>query len=249
MSTKGIINSIETFGAVDGPGVRYILFLQGCPMRCLYCHNPETWAKEAPGSYTATPEEAFTAAYRYHHYWKNGGGITVSGGEALMQMEFVTELFRLAKDKGVHTTLDTAGHPFTREETWLACFRPLFDLTDLFLLDIKHIDPEKHRRLTGVGNGNILDFARYIAEHGGHMWIRHVLVPGYTDDEGDLSALRAFIDSLRGISPTAVERVEVLPYHTLGVPKYEKLGIAYRLAGVPAPTADAVERAKKILCE
>ena len=166
-----------------------------------------------------------------------------------MQMEFVTELFRLAKDKGVHTTLDTAGHPFTREETWLACFRPLYDLTDLFLLDIKHIDPEKHRRLTGVGNENILDFARYIAEHGGHMWIRHVLVPGYTDDEGDLSALRAFIDSLRGISPTAVERVEVLPYHTLGVPKYEKLGIAYRLAGVPAPTADAVERAKKILCE
>lgn len=248
MSTKGIINSIETFGAVDGPGVRYILFLQGCPMRCLYCHNPETWAKEAPGSYAATPQEAFAAAYRYHHYWKNSGGITVSGGEALMQMDFVTELFRLAKEKGVHTTIDTAGHPFTRRADWLARFRELFGLTDLFLLDIKQIDSEKHRKLTGFGNENILDFARYIAEEGGRMWIRHVLVPGYTDDEGDLRRLRVFIDSLREISPTAVERVEVLPYHTLGVPKYEKLGIRYPLAGISAPTAEQVARAKDILC-
>lgn len=249
MSTKGIINSIETFGAVDGPGVRYILFLQGCPMRCLYCHNPETWGKDAEGCYEATPEEAFAAAYRYHNYWKNGGGITVSGGEALMQVDFVTELFRLAKKKGVNTTVDTSGHPFTREEGWLSRFRELFALTDLFLLDIKHIDSEKHRKLTGFGNENILDFARYIAENGGRMWIRHVLVPGYTDDERDLMALRAFIDSLRAISSEAVERVEVLPYHTLGVPKYEKLGIPYRIPEVDAPTGEEVARARRILCE
>lgn len=249
MSTKGIISSTETFGAVDGPGVRYIFFLQGCPMRCLYCHNPETQGAKSDGCYEATPEEAFAAAYRYRSYWKNGGGITVSGGEPLAQMPFVTELFKIAKQNGVGTALDTSGCLFTEDEQWLENFGELFSVTDLFLLDIKHIDPEKHKKLTGRPNDNILRFAEFLAENGGRMWIRHVLVPGYTDDEKDLRDLRAFIDRLKAVSPLSVERVEVLPYHTFGVQKYESLNRTYPLKGVEPPSKDSVEKAKKILCE
>ncbi len=248
MSTKGIIASTETFGAVDGPGVRYIIFLQGCPLRCLYCHNPETSYGNNPDCYEATPKEAFDAACRYRAYWKNGGGITLSGGEPLLQMEFATELFRLAKAASVSTVIDTSGSPFTEDKGWLQNFHELFSLTDLFLLDIKHIDPAAHRRLTGKDNENILKFARYIAKNGGKMWIRHVLVPGYTDDEGSLLALRAFIDELQSIAPGSVERVEVLPYHTFGVKKYDGLGLSYPLSGVPEPTKESQNRAERILC-
>ncbi len=248
MEIMGNINSIETFGAVDGPGVRYIVFLQGCPMRCKYCHNPETWGDCADGSYRATAREVFDAAKRYQSYWKNGGGITVSGGEALMQTDFVTELFKIAKEQGVHTTIDTSAQPFTTEKAWLDKFDKLLSLTDLFLLDIKQIDSDKHKELTGFGNENILECARYLAKNNKHMWIRHVLLPGCTDNEHDLKALRSFIDSLNEINPV-VERVEVLPYHTLGVAKYEKLNIPYRLEGVPTPTKEQIDFAKKILCE
>ena len=137
---QGNINSIETFGAVDGPGVRYIVFLQGCRMRCQYCHNPETWGDSAEGSYRETPAETFRKAWRYHSYWKNGGGITVSGGEALLQMDYVTELFRLCKEKGVHTALDTSGQPFSEADPELRKFDELMKVTDLFLLDLKQID-------------------------------------------------------------------------------------------------------------
>ncbi len=249
MEIKGNINSTETFGAVDGPGVRYIVFLQGCPMRCKYCHNPETWGSSAENSYIASPREVFDAAYRYRSYWKNGGGITVSGGEALMQLDFVTELFRIAKEKGVNTTVDTSAQPFTTDKEWLDRFNVLMGLTDLFLLDIKQIDSEKHKELTGFGNENILMFAKYLAKNNRHMWIRHVLVPGYTDNEEDLRALRRFTDSLNDINPGVVERVEVLPYHTLGVPKYEKLGIPYRFKDVPTPTKEQIDFAKEILCK
>ena len=212
-------------------------------MRCKYCHNPDTWAK-AEGE-MKTPEEILKQALRYKNYWGKKGGITVSGGEALLQIDFVTELFTLAKEKGVNTCLDTSGNPFTREEPFYSKFEKLMEVTDLFMLDIKEIDEEEHRKLTGQTNKNILDMARCLSEHGKKMWIRHVLVPGITDDEGQLTRLRAFIDTLE-----TVERVEVLPYHTLGVFKWKELGIPYALEDVNPPSAESVARAREILgCE
>lgn len=236
----GYVHSVETFGLVDGPGVRYVLFLQGCRMRCRYCHNPETWAFTRENA--QTPQRAFADAYRYHNYWKNNGGLTVSGGEPLLQVDFLCELFRLAKQKGVHTTLDTCGQPFTREEPFYSKFRELMDHTDLVMLDIKEWDSEKHKALTGHPNGNILELARWLSDHGKDMWIRHVLVPGLTDDEDALRATRQFIESLK-----TVRRVEVLPYHTLGLFKWERLGIPYTLDGVPTPTPEQVRRAEELL--
>jgi pyruvate formate lyase activating enzyme len=268
---KGYINSIESFGAVDGPGVRFVFFLQGCRMRCKYCHNPETWRlpdemlwdrdvagsdsegaasvpkapwREAAGEKyeVKTAQEAFDQAFRYHAYWKNGGGITVSGGEGLLQIDFVTELFRIAKEHGVHTALDTSGQPFTREEPFFSKFRELMKYTDLFILDIKHIDSAAHKLLTGWDNTNILDLASYLSEQGKAMWIRHVLLPGVTTDEKELKDLRAFLDTLK-----TVERVEVLPYHTMGKAKYEKLGIRYPLPDTASPDADEIAKAEELL--
>ena len=231
--TKGYINSIETFGAVDGPGVRFVVFMQGCAMRCRYCHNPETWkvfgpaasqgGQGLPGNEVTvrTPEDVFAQACRYRSYWKNGGGITVSGGEALLQIDFVTELFALCHEKGI---------------------QKLMDVTDLFILDIKQINGEKHKQLTGWDNKNILDLARYLSENGKDMWIRHVLVPGITTDEEDLKELRKFLDTLK-----TVRRVEVLPYHTMGITKYDKLGIPYPLLSVNPPTDEEIQRAEQIL--
>lgn len=237
---KGFINTVESFGSVDGPGVRYIVFLQGCQMRCKYCHNPETWAMEKGTVMTA--EEVFTKAYRYRNYWKQNGGITVSGGEALLQIDFVIELFKLAKEKGVHTTLDTSGNPFTMEEPFFSKFNELMKVTDLFMLDIKHIDDEKHKDLTACTNSNILQMAKYLSDNNKAMWIRHVLVPGYTDSDEDLQKLGEFVKTLK-----TVERFEVLPYHTLGIIKYEEMGIKYRLEDVKPPMKDEIERANKIL--
>ncbi len=244
---QGRINSIETFGAVDGPGVRYIVFLQGCRMRCKYCHNPETWGDTGEGVYLESAAETFAKAWRYHNYWKNGGGLTVSGGEALLQMEYVTDLFGLAKEKGVHTALDTSGQPFSEDPAVLERFDRLMQVTDLFILDLKQIDRKKHKELTGWANDNILDLAVYLAIHRKKMWIRHVLVPGITTDEEDLRKLRSFIDRLREIDPECVDRVEVLPYHTMGIAKYEKLGIAYPLEGVEPPTKEQIQTAEEIL--
>ena len=236
----GNIHSVESFGSADGPGVRYIVFLKGCAMRCKYCHNPDTWAGQ--GEDWKTPEEVLNKALRYKNYWKKNGGITVSGGEALLQIDFVTELFRLAKEKGVNTCLDTSGNPFTRQEPFFGKFRKLMEVTDLFMLDIKHMDPAGHRKLTGCDNANILDMARFLSDSGKAMWIRHVLVPGITDDEEQLTSLRKFIDTLK-----TVERVEILPYHTLGVFKWKELGIPYQLEGVEPPTEEQVKRAKELL--
>ena len=236
----GNIHSVESFGSADGPGVRYIVFLKGCAMRCKYCHNPDTWAGQ--GEDWQTPEEVQNKALRYKNYWKKNGGITVSGGEALLQIDFVTELFRLAKEKGVNTCLDTSGNPFTRQEPFFGKFRKLMEVTDLFMLDIKHMDPAGHRKLTGCDNANILDMARFLSDSGKAMWIRHVLVPGITDDEEQLTSLRKFIDTLK-----TVERVEILPYHTLGVFKWKELGIPYQLEGVEPPTEEQVKRAKELL--
>lgn len=237
---KGRIHSVESFGSADGPGVRYIVFLKGCNMRCQYCHNPDTWAKD--GGELMTPEEVLKKALRYKTYWKEKGGITVSGGEALLQIDFVTELFRLAKEKGVNTCLDTSGNPFSLEEPFKSKFDELMKYTDLFMLDIKHMDDAAHRKLTGQTNQNILEMAAYLSDHGKSMWIRHVLVPGITTEEDELYRLRSFLDTLK-----TVERVEVLPYHTLGVFKWKELGIPYQLEGVDPPTKEQIDRAKKIL--
>lgn len=237
---KGRIHSVESFGSADGPGVRYIVFLKGCNMRCQYCHNPDTWAKD--GGELMTPEEVLKKALRYKTYWKEKGGITVSGGEALLQIDFVTELFRLAKEKGVNTCLDTSGNPFSLEEPFKSKFDELMKYTDLFMLDIKHIDDAAHRKLTGQTNQNILEMAAYLSDHGKAMWIRHVLVPGITTEEDELYRLRSFLDTFK-----TVERVEVLPYHTLGVFKWKELGIPYQLEGVDPPTKEQIDRAKEIL--
>ena len=237
---KGRISSTESFGSVDGPGIRFIVFVQGCRYRCQYCHNPETWEQE--GGYEATPEEIFRMAWRYRPYWKQTGGITVSGGEPLLQLEFVTELFRLAKAKGVNTAIDTAGEPFTHEEPFFNAFEKLLPLTDLFLLDLKHIDPVKHIALVGASNVNTLTLAAFLSERGKRMWIRHVLVPGWTTDEADLRRLSEFIALLK-----TVDRVEVLPYHAMARHKYEDLHLPYRLGETPAPTAQEIARAEEIL--
>ena len=237
---KGRIHSVESFGSADGPGVRYIVFLKGCNMRCQYCHNPDTWAKD--GGELMTPEEVLKKALRYKTYWKEKGGITVSGGEALLQIDFVTELFRLAKEKGVNTCLDTSGNPYSLEEPYKSKFDELMKYTVLFMLDIKHIDDAAHRKLTGQTNQNILEMAAYLSDHGKAMWIRHVLVPGITTEEDELYRLRSFLDTLK-----TVERVEVLPYHTLGVFKWKELGIPYQLEGVDPPTKEQIDRAKEIL--
>lgn len=236
----GKIHSMESFGSADGPGVRYLIFLQGCKMRCKYCHNPDTWNMSEGEEYTA--DEVLQKALRYRNYWKNNGGITVSGGEALLQIDFVLDLFQKAKEKKIHTTLDTSGNPFTKEMPFFEKFQELIKVTDLFLLDIKHINTEAHKKLTGQTNENILEMAKYLSDNGKDMWIRHVLVPGYTDSEEQLMELRDFVKSLK-----TVKRFEVLPYHTLGVFKWEQLGVPYALEEVNPPTEEEVERANRIL--
>lgn len=236
----GRVHSVETFGSVDGPGIRFLIFLKGCSMRCRYCHNPDTWDPETDDLRTA--DELLTQAMRYRSYWGREGGITVSGGEALLQIDFLTELFRKAKAKGIHTCLDTSGQPFTRREPFFSKFAELMKYTDLLLFDLKQIDDAKHRELTGRTNRNILDCARYLSDIGKPIWVRHVLVPGVTDNDDDLYALRAFIDTLQN-----VKRVEVLPYHAMGTYKWEQLGIPYTLKDVSAPSEERVRNAEHIL--
>ena len=239
----GLVHSLESFGSVDGPGVRFVVFLQGCAMRCQYCHNPETWACTSSSQWT--PEALFKHALRYRSYWgkrDRRGGITVSGGEPLLQMPFVTEFFRLARENGVHTALDTAGQPFREDPEFLARFDRLLEQTNLVILDLKEMDEEKHKALTGHTNRNILAMARYLSDKGIPLWIRHVLVPGLTDDPQGLKELDEFIRSLK-----TVERVEVLPYHTLGRFKWDRLGIPYPLGDTRVPTREEVEQAEAIL--
>lgn len=237
----GKVHSFETFGSVDGPGVRFLVFLSGCNFRCKYCHNPDTWARTAALELSA--DEVLAKSLRYKAYWGAEGGITVSGGEPLLQLEFLTELFEKAKQKGVNTCIDTAAGPFTREEPWFGKFRKLMDLTDLLLLDLKHIDSAAHKALTGADNANVLDCAKYLSEIGKPVWIRHVLVPGINSDEPSLAKLSAFIRTLAN-----VKRVEVLPYHTLGVPKWKSLGLPYTFENIMSPTAEQCALAERILC-
>lgn len=237
---KGYVHSTESFGSVDGPGVRFLIFLQGCAMRCRYCHNADTWRVGVGTEMTAG--ELLDRAGRYRSYWGTEGGITVSGGEPLLQIEFLTELFREAKRRGIHTCVDTAGQPFSREEPFFSRFRELLRYTDLLLVDIKHIDCAAHQKLTGHKNDNILDMLRFLSDEQKPVWIRHVLVPGVTDDDRMLHRLRAFIDTLQN-----VEKIEVLPYHAMGAYKWKELGLAYTLENTPPPTAERVQNAERIL--
>ncbi len=237
---KGYIHSIETFGSVDGPGVRFIIFFSGCAMRCAFCHNPDSW--DMTGGKLTTVSELLDRACRYKNYWKKDGGITVSGGEPLLQPDFLLELFREAKKRGINTCLDTSGNPFSTEEPFYGKFLEIMKVTDLVMLDIKEIDDEDHIKLTGHTNRNILKMAETLSDLGVHMWIRHVLVPGGSDDDAKLKRLRNFIDGLK-----TVDKVEVLPYHTLGVFKWEELGLEYRLSGINPPSPERVKNAEAIL--
>lgn len=237
---EGYIHSLESFGTVDGPGVRYVVFFQGCPMRCKYCHNPDTWNK-ADG----TPMEAddIIAKFERNRSFYRTGGITATGGEPLMQIEFLTELFAKAKERGIHTCLDTSGILYDEEnEGLMQKFAKLFPVTDLVMLDIKHMEEDAHRRLTGQSNRNVFAFARALERAGIPIWIRHVVVPGITYDETELTALGAYIRTLSNF-----EKLEVLPYHSMGKVKYENLGIEYPLKDAPQLTKDEAAKAREII--
>lgn len=233
--TTGRIHSIETFGTVDGPGIRSILFFQGCPLRCKYCHNRDTWDVKDGTEYTA--EELIDNVSRYSSYWRSsGGGITASGGEATLQADFLAELFAIAKERDIHTCLDTSG--FVDIEK----IDKVLDNTDLVLLDIKHMNEEEAKNLTGVGIEKTLKLARHLDERNIPIWLRHVLVPGVTDSEENLSQIGELAASLNNI-----DRLEILPYHTMGVHKWENMGLNYELKDVRDADADDVAKAAEII--
>ena len=229
------IHSIESFGTVDGPGIRFVLFLQGCHLKCKYCHNRDTW--DIKGGNYASLDDIFNKIMRYKNYIHPNGGVTVTGGEPLLQVNFLIELFTKLKKEGIHTCIDTSGMVSLTDD-----IKKLLSLTDLVLLDIKHIDDEKCKDLVGFSNKLELAFARYLSDNNIPVWIRQVLIPGYTDDEKDLIKLRDFINSLSN-----VQKVEVLPYHNLGKHKWTKLGYKYELDGIKQATNKDVQRAKKLL--
>lgn len=240
--TEGRIHSLESFGTVDGPGTRYVVFVQGCPMRCAYCHNPDTWAMT--GGQMISPEYIIEQYEKNRPFYKNGG-LTVTGGEPLMQVDFLIDLFTLAKQHDIHTCIDSSGIAFKPGNTALIeKLDKLMTLTDLVMLDIKHIDPEKHKELTKQPNDGILAFAEYLNEKQVPMWIRHVVVPGITDDDTYLYKLGYFIGKLSNL-----KALDVLPYHTMGEKKYESLGMEYKLHGVPAMSQKEVIEKKKVILD
>ncbi|WP_039832218.1 pyruvate formate-lyase-activating protein [Paenibacillus sonchi] len=239
---EGRIHSIETSGMVDGPGIRFVIFMQGCLLRCQYCHNPDTWT--IGKGQLVTVQELVEEIRGYLPFLQfSGGGVTVSGGEPLLQADFLLTLFRaLKRELGIHTAIDSSGGCFSRRGHFFETLQMLMQHTDLVLLDLKQIDPQKHLDLTGKPNDHILDFARFLSETNIPVWIRHVLVPGLTDDESDLRKLADFIKTLRN-----VERVEVLPYHEMGKYKYEQLGLKYPLVHIKPPDEETIQMAREIL--
>ena len=236
----GKIHSFESFGTVDGPGTRFVIFMQGCPMRCKYCHNPDTWNLNGGKEYSA--QEVAQTVLKYKSYLSRGG-VTVSGGEPLLQIQFVTELFSILKEHGIHTAVDTSGITFDKtDKQSVSLHEKLLEVTDLVLLDIKHINDTEHKKLTGFSNSHALDFAKFLSDKGTPVWIRHVLVDGITDNDEYLKSLKQFIDTLKN-----VQAVEVLPYHGMGETKYKKLGIKYALEGMKPPSAERIANARKIL--
>lgn len=239
----GRIHSLESFGTVDGPGTRFVVFVQGCPMRCAYCHNPDTW--EMNGGTQMEPSYIIEQYERNKAFYANGGGLTVTGGEPLMQIDFMLDLFTLAKERGIHTCIDTSGIAFNPDSAALmAKMDRLMSLTDLVMLDIKHIDPEKHKELTQQPNTNILKFAGYLNEKHVDMWIRHVVVPGITDEDKYLYELGYYIGQFGNL-----KALDVLPYHTMGEKKYDSLGIPYKLKGVPAMDTKVLLTKKAVILD
>ena len=233
----GNIHSIETCGTVDGPGIRFVVFTQGCPMRCLYCHNPDTWDMTVTNKmYTA--DEILNQYDSVKEFCK--GGITVTGGEPLVQIDFVTQLFQKSKEKGIHTALDTSGVLFNPDDT--KKIDELLKYTDLVLLDIKHIDDNEHKKLTKHSNKNILLFAKYLSDKNIPAWIRHVVVPEINNKEEYLTKLGEFIGGLNNI-----KALDVLPYHNMAIPKYENLGIYYPLTDIEPLTKEEAINARNII--
>ena len=230
------VHSIESFGTVDGPGIRFVLFLQGCHLQCKYCHNRDTW--DINGGEYKSLDEIFEKIKKYKNYIiPSGGGITVTGGEPLLQVKFLIELFKKVKQEGITTCIDTSGMVNITQD-----IKELLQYTDLVLLDIKHIDNEKCKQLVGTSNKKELEFAKYLSENNIKIWIRQVIVPGYTDDENDLIKLKEFLKTLK-----TVEKVQLLPYHDMGKFKWEKLGQKYELENVRQANDDDIKRAKEIL--
>lgn len=239
---NGNIHSIESLGTVDGPGIRYVIFTQGCLLRCQFCHNADTW--EIGSGREVTVAEIMKELESYLPFIKpSGGGITVSGGEPLLQIPFLIDLFKECKKKGIHTTIDSSGGSFNAEsKTYMENLDELLHYTDLILLDLKHINRKKHLKLTGMPNDHIIDFAQLLSERKVPVWIRHVLIPTITDNEEDLTKLGQFIGTLNN-----VEQIDVLPYHKLGVYKWKALGLEYPLEGIETPSEERVENAVRLL--
>lgn len=237
------VHSFESFGTVDGPGIRFVIFTKGCNLRCGYCHNPDTWSFDVNQEFET--DDLVNRILKYKNYYGDEGGVTVSGGEPCCQIDAVTELFKKLKQKGIKTALDTSGYEFKYDNPEVVKkYDELIKYTDLVLLDIKHINDEDCIKLTGKTNKNQIEFGRYLSDNGIHMWIRQVLVPGWTDKKENLIKTRAYIDSLK-----TVDKVEVLPYHTMGKTKYDNLGIDYRFKEILPPSKEVVEMAKEILCK
>lgn len=239
MTIKGNIHSIETCGTVDGPGIRFVIFMQGCPLRCQYCHNPDTWQTDTNKLITI---DEIMQKYDGVKEFVQSGGITVTGGEPLLQIDFVTELFKVAKAHGIHTALDTSGITFNQENT--GNINNLLKYTDLVLLDIKHIDDEEHKKLTGASNKNILAFAQYLSEKQIPVWIRHVVVKDITLNEKYLKELGKFLATLNNI-----KALDILPYHNMAIPKYESLGINYPLKNTPPTSKEEAINARNIILQ
>ena len=230
---KGYIHSFESFGTKDGPGIRFVLFLQGCPLRCLYCHNVDTWDLKNK-KYMLTAEETMHEISKVRGFIKSGG-ITVSGGEPLLQPEFILELFKLCRKEKIHTAVDTSGYLLNDR------IKEVLELTDLVLLDIKHIDPDKYRALTSVELKPTLEFMEYLSKINKPVWLRYVLVPGYTDNEKDLKAWAKYVSNFKNI-----ERVDILPFHQMASYKWEGLGRSYELKDTPAPSKEEIKKAEEI---
>lgn len=243
MGLVGRIHSLESFGTVDGPGTRFVVFFQGCPMRCKYCHNPDTWPLD--GGNEMTVDEILAQYERNKSFYENKGGLTTTGGEPMMQIDFLTELYEECHRRGIHTCLDTSGIAYnSNSEDNVQKVSRLLDSTDLVMLDIKHIDPQKHKELVSQPNDQILKFAQFVSDKGVDLWIRHVIVPGYTDDDKYLEELGYFIGGLK-----TLKALDALPYHTMGKPKYDKIGMKYPLEGVPALDKDVLLKKKQVIID
>jgi pyruvate formate-lyase 1-activating enzyme len=231
---KGRIHSLESFGTVDGPGIRFVVFMQGCPLRCLYCHNPDTWDTKNPSKYSITASELLEEVLKYKNFIAKGG-VTVTGGEPLLQPEFLTAFFGLCRAEGIHTALDTSGYTLNDK------VKELLKYVDLVLLDIKTLEPDLHKALTGIKREGTLKFLDYLEENKIDTWIRHVVVPGLTDNDERLEKLAEFLTHF-----SVVKRIELLPYHVMGVNKYEQLGLEYKLKDVNPLSAERLDNARKI---